>query len=307
MSNIIIPSPLTERVKTSIERIRAFDPSKNGDPYYLAFSGGKDSVVVKALMEMAGVPFEAEYRHTSVDPPELVRFIYDKHKDVKVDFPKYKDSGERITMWNLIPKKLIPPMRTVRYCCTNLKESGGEGRMTVTGVRWEESTARKNNHGVVTVYNPSNEMRRDENFRASSKAGVVLMNDNDESRRMVEHCYRNHKTTMNPIIDWTSSDVWKFIRSEKISYCCLYDEGFHRLGCIGCPMGTQRQRLKEFARWPAYKHNYLLAFDRMLKERIAYGKTAFDAGRMGTTPESVFRWWIEDKNLEGQQSLFGEE
>lgn len=56
MSNIIIPSPLTERVKKSIERIRAFDPSKNGEPYYVAFSGGKDSVVVKALMEMAGVP-----------------------------------------------------------------------------------------------------------------------------------------------------------------------------------------------------------------------------------------------------------
>lgn len=144
-------SDLSEKVKSSIERIKAFEPEEG---YYLAFSGGKDSVVCKALLEMAGVKYDAHYRVTSVDPPELVRFIRDKHPDVERDIPRYSD-GKPITMWNLIPKKLMPPTRLVRYCCSSLKESGGDGRMTVTGVRWAESVNRQRNQGIVTVIGKS--------------------------------------------------------------------------------------------------------------------------------------------------------
>lgn len=35
-----------DKVQRSIERLRAFEPTEG---YYLAFSGGKDSVVLKAL------------------------------------------------------------------------------------------------------------------------------------------------------------------------------------------------------------------------------------------------------------------
>lgn len=139
-------SELGEKVRKSIERLKLFEPE---DGYYLAFSGGKDSVTCKALLDMAGVKYDATYRVTSVDPPELVRFIKDVHPDVKREIPLYND-GTPITMWNLIPKKLMPPTRLVRYCCDNLKESGGTGRITVTGVRWAESTNRKRNQGIVT-------------------------------------------------------------------------------------------------------------------------------------------------------------
>ena len=139
-------SELGEKVKKSIERLKLFEPE---DGYYLAFSGGKDSVTCKALMDMAGVKYDATYRVTSVDPPELVRFIKGVHPDVKREVPRYSD-GKPITMWNLIPRKLMPPTRIIRYCCDKLKESGGDGRMTVTGVRWAESTNRKKNQGVVT-------------------------------------------------------------------------------------------------------------------------------------------------------------
>lgn len=124
-------SELDEKVKTSIERLKAFEP-KNGEGYYLAFSGGKDSVVCKALMEMAGVKYDATYRVTSVDPPELVRFIKEKHPDVKREIPHDKD-GKPITMWNLIPRKLMPPTRIVRYCCDALKESAADVREVLSG------------------------------------------------------------------------------------------------------------------------------------------------------------------------------
>ena len=134
-------SELSQKVEASIARLKTFCPDEG---YYLAFSGGKDSVVIKALAQMAGVKYDAHYHVTSVDPPELVRFVLDQHKDVSFDIPHY-DDGKPITMWNLIPKHSMPPTRVVRYCCDFLKERGGENRRIVTGVRWAESARRAAN------------------------------------------------------------------------------------------------------------------------------------------------------------------
>jgi len=134
-------SELTRKIDMSLKRIETF---QRPEGLYLAFSGGKDSVVTKRLLDMAAVQYDAHYRVTSVDPPELVRFIRDQYGDVDREVPR-DDMGEPITMWNLIPRKLMPPTRLVRYCCEELKESGGEGRMTVTGVRWAESKNREDN------------------------------------------------------------------------------------------------------------------------------------------------------------------
>lgn len=296
-------SELNDKVKKSIERLQAFEPTEG---YYLAFSGGKDSVACKALLDMSGCKDDATYRVTSVDPPELVRFIKEQHPDVRREVPLYPDdyknpklAGKPISMWNLIPEKLTPPTRRSRYCCHSLKESGGDGRMTVTGVRWAESIKRRDNHGVITI--PSKDVRELEDkddFRKTKFGGFISNNDNDDARQMVEQCYKKHRTTINPIIDWTDSDIWTFIRSNGIPYCKLYDEGFLRLGCIGCPMAG-RKRENAFFRWPKYKTAYLLAFNRMLQARIEKGRPT-----EWQTPEDVFNWWMEYDILPGQFNLF---
>lgn len=132
------------KVETAIERIKTFEPPEG---YFLAFSGGKDSVVIKALADMAGVKYDAHYHITSVDPPELVRFVK-TFDDVSMDRTHYKD-GTPITMWNLIPKKKMPPTRIARYCCQYLKETSGEGRFVITGVRKAESS-RRSHRGART-------------------------------------------------------------------------------------------------------------------------------------------------------------
>ena len=125
----------SDKVKRAIQLFQMFEDAAvryHEDGYYLAFSGGKDSVVLYVLAKMAHVKFQAHYHLTTVDPPELVRFIREAFPDVKVEYPE-------LTMWDLIVKKQMPPLRTARYCCEVLKEGGGEGAFTVTGVRWEES------------------------------------------------------------------------------------------------------------------------------------------------------------------------
>lgn len=274
-----------DRVETAIERLKAYEPPEG---YWLAFSGGKDSVVIKALADMAGVKYEAHYQNTSVDPPELVKFIK-TFDDVNMDSPKDKD-GNRITMWNLIPKKKMPPTRIVRYCCHALKEASGKGRIVITGVRWAESVKRRQNQGEVTIVDGAKEnlaeMGFDESSFTQTKLGGVVLNlDNAESKDILSMCYRTRKTMLNPIIDWSTEDVWEFIRTYNVPYCSLYDQGYKRLGCIGCPMNDHAA--EELEKYPKYKQAYLKAFERMIDQRKANGMDC-----VWKTAEEVMEWWL---------------
>lgn len=290
---------LRVKEQMAIEFLRAMERPEG---YHLSFSGGKDSCVIKHLADKAGVKYRAVYRITSVDPPELVQFIKREHPDVVREYPRDKD-GNVVTMWSLIVKKGMMPTRLARYCCAELKEDSGDGMMAITGVRWAESNNRKNNHGTITIADKraGKEFGEDDNFRVTRKGGVVLVNDNEESRRQIESCYKRRKTMVNPIVDWTDSEVWDYIHSEGIKYCSLYDEGFTRLGCIGCPM-ARKGRLQEFARFPTYERAYKRAIEKMLERRKERGlQQRYDS------VEAVWRWWMEDDNLEGQLNIFDKE
>lgn len=290
---------LKEKERMAIDFLQAM---QRPEGYYLAFSGGKDSVVIKHLAEKAGVKFRAVYRVTSVDPPELVQFIKEKHPDVEREIPR-DEEGNPLTMWSIIVNQGMLPIRWKRYCCEKLKESGGAGMLTITGVRWAESVNRTRNQGQVTIQSKKagKEYGDDPNWQRTERGGVVLLNDNTDSRQLIESCYKKHKVLVNPIIDWTDAEVWEYIRSEGIPYCKLYDEGYHRLGCLGCPMASYAQKKRDFDRYPKYKEAYMRAIEKMQARRREKGLPE----RM--TPEEAFAWWIEDPNLEGQLSMFDDE
>lgn len=186
----------------SIDIMRMFEPPEG---YYLAFSGGKDSVVLYELAVRAGVKFDAHYSVTTIDPPEVLRFIRDNFKEViwekpvRSFFAELKQPGQ------------TPPMRQARWCCEKLKECGGQGRYVLTGVRAAESGKRAK-YGIV---------------RPCLRGGM------------------EGKTLISPLLHWTTEEVWQFIRSENLPYCSLYDEGFKRIGCIPCPFETNIQRNME--------------------------------------------------------------
>lgn len=81
---------------------------------------------------------------------------------------------------------------------------------------------------------------------------------------------------------------------RKIEVCSLYEMGYDRVGCIGCPMAGKK-RYKEFFDFPKYKQMYLNAFERMLKELDRKGKS-----HTWETAEDVYRWWLEDETVPGQ-------
>lgn len=290
---------MADKHDMAIERLKAASEmslSYYGEPLVVTDSGGKDSAVVKELARQAGIPFEVQHNHTTADAPETVRFIRQEAKRFEemgikytINMPVYK--GQRTSMWSLIPQKLMPPTRLVRYCCSVLKEQGGANRFITTGVRWAESTNRKNGRGIY------------ERSHADKEKRVILNNDNDDKRMLFENCRMKGKRVVNPIVDWTDEDVWEFIRDSKISMNPLYAEGWCRAGCIGFPLAKRKGREAEFTRWPKYKQLYINAFDRMMEARTAYGKELW----IGWNGVDVFNWWMEYDVLPGQVDILAED
>jgi len=256
----------TDKVAVAIERLRAFEAqalSMHEGGYHVAFSGGKDSIVVLDLVRRAGVKHTAHMSLTTVDPPELIAYVKEHYPDVERVKP-------RMGMFALIRHKMMPPTRLVRFCCGELKETQGAGRMIVTGVRWAESVARSR-------------------------------------RRMTETCMRDkRKAYLHPIIDWSDADVWEYIRERGLPYCSLYDEGFRRIGCIGCPMAGRKEREIEFARWPRYELAYRAAFGQAAAKRAHIPDAPFTIQwRDGDT---MWDWWMNEdrapRDDENQAWLF---
>lgn len=163
-----------EKVETALQYLRFFEPKT--EPYYVCYSGGKDSDVIRILCDMAGVNYELHNNHTTVDAPETVYYIRDVMKTygqrVKehdpIDGHRIDRFGERgfihyplETMGELIVRKHFPPTRLARFCCEELKEKGGFGRRKVTGVRWAESKNRRDNQGLVTIIGLTKEQKEE--------------------------------------------------------------------------------------------------------------------------------------------------
>ena len=137
------------------------------------------------------------------------------------------------------------------------------------------------------------------NISGVNRKHIMLNNDNDDARTEVENCYRQQKTLINPIIDWTDEDVWEFIEMYELPYCELYDQGYKRLGCIGCPMNPESAR-GELDRYPQYKQMYLRAFERMIRERERRGlKNNTD----WSTPDKVMDWWLKKSSSYDENQL----
>ena len=260
------------KIEKAIEFLKEFEPPEG---YYTTFSGGKDSITIEHLCKLAEVKYDLHHSYTTVDPPEVFKFIKENYPNCEIHKPEK-------SMFQWILHKKMPPTRMVRYCCDKLKEGGGEGRVIVTGVRWAESTKRKTNRKEVELFDKSTSKKTLE------LKEIILNGDNDTRRKTVEMCMQKRKWVVNPIISWTDAEVWEFIKYYKLPYPKLYDQGFKRIGCIGCPLSSNgREELEKF---PKFKNAYINCFEKMIKIRNEEGfKTDWKTG------EEVLEWYLPTK------------
>ena len=230
--------------------------------YYLAFSGGKDSQALYHITQLAGVKFQGHMNLTSVDPPEVIRFVKKNYSEVELIKP-----GKSIFQ-HAIEKQILPTMR-VRWCCAEYKETAGAGKVTLIGIRKAESTRRaKRNEVEINFKKFSGDLDGLEKYRQEQKAkrmkrkskadGVNITNADEEQTLGCIH--GKESLLISPIIYWTEQDVWEFLNDVvKVQHCSLYDEGWHRIGCIGCPMSSHKQKMLENERYPHIKRGWINA------------------------------------------------
>jgi phosphoadenosine phosphosulfate reductase len=88
--------------------------------------------------------------------------------------------------------------------------------------------------------------------------------------------------------------MWEFILHERLEYCELYDQGYKRIGCIGCPMQTSKNKKRDFARYPNFKKAYLHAMQKNMDTRKTPSK--FE------NVDKWFNWWVNDKRIVSDKS-----
>lgn len=267
----------------AIEYLRAFEP--HNEPYFLCYSGGKDSDTVRILAELAGVKYDLVHNLTTIDAPETVYYV--RSVGAKIVTPPK-------SMWQLIVVNGMPPTRLVRYCCKALKEGTGAGRVKVTGVRCAESVNRAHNNDVIKIIGKPKTVQKlaDDaavDFHLSKKGGLLLSDESDRNRQFIEDVHKTVAVNLNPIFDWTDEDVWEFLHYHGCESNPLYQCGYTRIGCVGCPMKNTKGMLSDFERYPKYRNLYVMAFDRMIKRRTERGLPPYENWGCG---EDVMRWWV---------------
>ena len=231
--------------------------------YFLAFSGGKDSQCLIHLAQMGGVKFKANMSLTSIDPPSVIRFVRHHYPDVVLHSPKE-------SIYSLAVKRKILPTMRVRWCCADLKESASAGKVTLTGIRASESV-RRSKRNEVEVSNKKYSGDLDGFYEWSKEQfGKKRRKINEDEFSMTSdnevRCIGGRDSIIiNPIFTWTEKDVWDFLNDVcQVPHCELYDEGFHRIGCILCPIASPRQKQIEIKRYPHVKKNWIKAIKEII-------------------------------------------
>ena len=268
-----------DKTTVALERIKTMAPiaERIYGGYTVMVSGGKDSTVITDLALHAGVKCKFETSWTGIEYPETVYFLRREKKRIEAlgysfEFiiPRDKD-GKQITMWKLIEKNGFPT-RQMRFCCHELKENTSGNCYSILGIRWAESSRRKLNRYL-----------HEEKASELRNRKIITNNDNDAIRRMSENCMKKKEFILNPIIEWSDYEIWEYIREQNLPYNPLYNAGFKRVGCIGCPMHSNKEELENN---PRYAFLYKKAAKKFLEN------TARKREGNKTDTDTYYNWWL---------------
>lgn len=238
-------------------------------PIELSYSGGKDSDVILELAKMSGIPFEAIYKNTTIDPPGTIAHC--KEKGVTVLKPK-------ITFLQVVERNSMPT-RWSRFCCKYLKEYKVYDR-TIQGIRRAESSARAKRYKepeYCRIYSAKEKVR--------VYLPILEWTDADVAQFIKE---RN-------------------IKCAPIYYD--ENGQFHverRLGCIGCPMASDNGK-GDFLQYPKLLKQVIKAQQRYLDTHTqSRAYNAFGGNAYNCVYKRLFCKTMQDYELNTNPGLFPE-
>ena len=210
------------KIERAVRLLQSVAPT-DGSPVEVAYSGGKDSDVILELTKMAGIPYRAIYKNTTIDPPGTI--AHAKANGVEMLKPK-KNFFELVAANGF-------PNRFSRHCCRFLKEYKVL-KKAVMGVRKAESTKR------AARYTEPTECR----FYGSKKEHV-------------EAIYPILEWSDEDVVEFVNE------RGIKLHPLYYREDGTidpkRRLGCMACPLASKKNRMEYFTKYPNLVKAYIRA------------------------------------------------
>ena len=248
--------PLDMKVEYSLNRIRAFYKYYNGD-VYVAFSGGKDSVVLLDLVRSVYPGVVAIFCDTGVEFPETRDFVRGCNK-VEIIRPSvmFKDVL-RDYGYPVVSKEQSSYIREVRKYGKNSKI----GKMRLTGKDYNGKTYgaiyKKWQFLIDAPFKVSEEccykLKKEPFYKLGSERGIFpfigLTSGESRSRRgqwIKFGCnIYGENGAGRPLMFWREDDVLEYVRRRGLRLSKVYDMGYRRTGCIYCMFGLHLESQKE--------------------------------------------------------------
>ena len=198
------------------------------DVFYVAFSGGKDSVVAFDLVQRA-LPhnqMKVLFGDTGMEFPDTYRvmdLIKEKCEELGIEYLRASSKLNTEQTWRLFG----PPAVTNRWCCSVHKTSpqimllqeqtGNQGftGMAFTGIRGDESVSRSEYDDV--------------NYGSKHRG----------------------QYSCHPILEWNSAELFDYIYQENLILNEAYKKGNTRAGCLVCPMSSGKHEYLKAQCYPA--------------------------------------------------------
>lgn len=236
---------------------------------------------------------------TSVDPPQVIRFL-------RTQYPSVVTHAPEKSIYQLAVERGILPSMRIRWCCADLKESAGAGKVTLIGIRKQESARRAKRHEVEVsdkqFSGTLDEFGEWQKEQIAKKEEKLLRKMKREGKEVNEDYFSSNKESevrcingkdsilVSPILEWSEADVWYFLNEiVKVPHCELYDQGYKRIGCILCPMSSYKQKVREMKDFPHVKRNWIKAIKAIRNGGRTYQSSQADCGRVHLVEHSIAR------------------
>ena len=213
---------MNEKLKKKVDfAIKLLQSIPQDGDIEISYSSGKDSDVILELAKMAGIPYRAIYKATTIDPPQTI--AHAREMGAEVVYPKK-------TFFQLVSKSGFPS-RFQRFCCSVLKEYKVCDR-AIQGIRRSESRKRAEKYKEPEVCRV---------YSAKEKVKVYLpileWTDQDVAEFIKE---RN-------------------IKCHPLYYSGGQFDVTQRLGCMGCPLASRKKRIQFFKDNPKWLKAWIRA------------------------------------------------